>query len=116
MKSPRMVVLSFVGSLIFAAGCASPRHYTYVAAPPPPPPPPYGAVSPLIERATHEGFRMGSDAGVRDAYRGARYQPRRYPAFHDTPGYDPALGPFGPYRDTFRSAFLQGYDRGFYRR
>jgi hypothetical protein len=115
MKSSRIVVLSFAGSLIFAVGCSSPRHYAYVA-PPPLPPLAYGAVSPLVERATHEGFRMGSDAGVRDAYRGAHYQPKRYPAFHDTPGYDPAFGPYGPYRDTFRNAFLQGYDRGFYRR
>jgi hypothetical protein len=59
---------------------------------------------------------MGSDAGVRDAYGGFGYQPRRGRAFHDAPGYDPALGPYGPYRDAFRSAYLRGYDRGFYRR
>ncbi|HMG02647.1 MAG TPA: hypothetical protein VK596_05905 [Edaphobacter sp.] len=113
MKAPRVVILSFAGSLIFAAGCASPQRYAY--APPPPPPPPYAAAPPLVEQARHEGFRMGSDAGVRDAYRGFGYQPRRGPAFHNTPGYDPALGPYGPYRDAFRQAYLQGYDRGFYR-
>ena len=32
------------------------------------------------------------------------------------PGYDPALGPFGPYRDAFRSAYVRGYDQAFYRR
>jgi hypothetical protein len=53
---------------------------------------------------------------VRDAYHGFGYQPRRDRAFHDTPGYDPGLGPYGAYRDAFRSAYLQGYDRGFYRR
>ncbi len=74
--------------------------------------------SPIPSPGTSHTRRLpdGLDAGVRDAYRGAHYQPKRYPAFHDTPGYDPAFGPHGPYRDTFRNAFLQGYDRGFYRR
>jgi len=101
--------------LLLSVGCSSPHRYAYVAATPPPPPP-YGSVPPLIDVANREGFRMGSDAGVRDAYRGFGYQPRRGRAFHDTPGYDPALGPYGAYRDAFRNAYLQGYDRGFYRR
>ena len=28
----------------------------------------------------------------------------------------PALGPYGPYRDSFRGAYLRGYDQGFNRR
>jgi len=114
MKSPR-VAFFFAVPLLLSAGCASHHYYAY-APPPPPPPPAYASVPPLIERANHEGFRIGSDAGVRDAYHGFGYQPRRDRAFHDTPGYDPGLGPYGAYRDAFRSAYLQGYDRGFYRR
>ncbi|QNI38312.1 hypothetical protein [Edaphobacter albus] len=114
MKSPRVAVVILALPLILLVGCSSPRPYAY--APPPPPPPPYNSVPPLIDRANHEGFRIGVDAGTRDAYRGFSYQPRRDRAFHDTPGYDPALGPYGPYRDAFRNAYLRGYDRGFYRR
>lgn len=69
-----------------------------------------------MQEATREGFRFGSDAGLRDAYRGIGYHPTRGHAFHNTPGYDPSLGPYEPYRDAFRSAYVQGYDRGFYRR
>jgi len=112
MKSPRLVVALLSVPLFFAAGCAQ-RAYTYAYAPPPPPP--YSA-PPLIDRASHEGFRLGQQDGSRDAYHGFGYQPRRDPAFHDTPGYDPALGPYGPYRDAFRSAYLRGYDQGFPRR
>lgn len=114
MKSPRVAFFLAV-PLLLSAGCASHPYYAY-APPPPPPPPAYASVPPLIERANHEGFRIGSDAGVRDAYHGFGYQPRRDRAFHDTPGYDPGLGPYGAYRDAFRNAYLQGYDRGFYRR
>ncbi|RZU43359.1 hypothetical protein [Edaphobacter modestus] len=114
MKSPHVAAFFLAVPLLFSAGCASPHRYAYM--PPPPPQPPYSSVPPLIEQASREGFRIGSDAGLRDAYRGAGYQPRRDRAFHDTPGYDPAFGPYGPYRDAFRNAYLQGYDRGFYRR
>jgi len=59
---------------------------------------------------------MGSENGSRDAYRGFGYQPKRDPAFHNAPGYDPSLGPYGPYRDAFRNAYLRGYNQGFNRR
>jgi ribosome modulation factor len=98
---------------LFTAGCAS---HTYYGPPPPPPPPGYNGVPPLIERAQHEGFRAGSEDGARDAYNGFGYHPQRDRKFHNAPGYDPALGPFGPYRDAFRRAYLQGYDTGFHRR
>jgi len=114
MKSPRIFAVLLAVPLLFAAGCAQRTTYAY-APPPPPPPPPYSA-PPLIERATHEGFRIGSENGARDAYRGFGYQPRHDRAFHDTPGYDPAFGPYGPYRDAFRDAYLRGYDQGFRRR
>lgn len=111
MKSPRILAMLLAAPLILTAGCAEQRPYAYA---PPPPPPAYSA-PPLIERATHEGFRIGSANGARDAFRGFGYQPRRDRAFHDTPGYDPALGPYGPYRDAFRNAYLRGYDQGFHR-
>lgn len=115
MKSPRIAVVLLAIPLLFMAGCSSPRPYAYAPPPPPPPPPPYNSVPPLVERANREGFKIGVDDGMRDAYRGFGYQPRRSRAFHDTPGYDPALGPYDPYRDAFRNAYLRGYDRGFYR-
>jgi hypothetical protein len=94
---------------LFMAGCA-PHYY----APPPPPPP--NAVPALIQRADYEGFRTGRDDGARDAYNGTGYHPQHDRKVHDTPGYDPALGPYGPYRDSFRRAYLRGYDQGFHRR
>lgn len=114
MRSPRMMLAFLSVPLLFLAGCAHRTYYAY--APPPPPPPPYHAVPPLIERANHEGFRIGLADGARDADHGFGYQPRRDRAFHDTPGYDPALGPYEPYRDAFRNAYLRGYDQGFHRR
>ncbi len=111
MKSPRLFALLLAAPVLFVAGCAQQRPYAYAPAPPPPP----YAVSPLIERATHEGFRIGATNGARDSYRGYGYQPRRDRAFHDAPGYDPGLGPYGPYRDAFRNAYLRGYDQGFRR-
>ena len=92
-------------------GCA---HRTYYVAPSPPPPQAYREVPPLIQLAEQNGYRAGQDEGARDAYQSG-YHPRDDRAFHDTPGYDPRLGPYPPYRDAFRSAFLRGYDRNFNR-
>jgi hypothetical protein len=94
---------------LMVAGCAP--HPYYASAPPPA----YSA-PPLIERAEHQGFRAGSDDGARDAYNGFGHHPQHDRNFHNAPGYDPALGPFGPYRDAFRRAYLRGYDQTFYRR
>ena len=52
----------------------------------------------------------------RDAYNGYGHHPERERAYPDTPGYDPALGPYGPYRDAFRTSYRRGYDQAFYRR
>ena len=104
----RLALLSVISSaVLFTAGCA--LHYY---APPPPP----GFVSPLIQRGDQTGFRAGRDDGARDAYNGTGYHPQRDRNFHNTPGYDPSLGPYGPYRDSFREAYLRGYDQGFNRR
>ncbi len=104
------LLLSLTGvAALFVTGCAS--HAYYVA--PGPPPPAYGQRPPLIEVADRNGFQTGSADGARAAYEGRGYSPKHDRAFHDTPGYDPSLGPFGPYRQAFRNAYLRGYDAGF---
>lgn len=105
----RILLLSLGGAAtLFAAGCASHPYY-------PPPPPPYAQRPPLIDLADHNGFRAGTDDGARDAYNGRGYRPQHNRNFRDTPGYNPALGPFEPYRRAFRDAYLRGYDNGFRR-
>jgi hypothetical protein len=106
MKLTRFTLPLVSAACLFAAGCAS--HPYYAPGPPPPPPP-------IVERAQHEGFRAGTEDGARDAYNGFGYHPQRDRRFHDTPGYDPAMGPYRPYRDAFRGAYLQGYDQGLHR-
>ncbi|MEO6802098.1 MAG: hypothetical protein ABI197_02500 [Granulicella sp.] len=91
---------------LFVTGCAD---RVYVAGPPPGPPP-------LVEQADHDGFRIGFDNGTRDAGRGFGYHPRSDRAYHDTPGYDPRFGPFRPYQNNFRNAYLRGYNQAFNRR
>jgi hypothetical protein len=98
-------------AVLLSIGCAQRTYY----APPPPPPPPQ-AVPPLVGEAEHNGFRAGVDDGTRDAFNGFGYHPKHDRNFQETPGYDPRLGPYGPYQSYFRSAYLRGYDRGFYRR
>ncbi len=111
MKPKQAVLTVFSALLLFTvAGCA--HNYP----PPPPPPPPYAQQPPLIQLAEHNGFETGRSDGERDAVHGYPYSARRTRAYHDTPGYDPRLGPFGDYRNAFRNAYLRGYDKGFYRR
>jgi hypothetical protein len=94
--------------LLGGVGC----HHTYYA---PPPPPPAGP-PPIVQMADRNGFETGRSDGARESNAGYPFAPRRTRAYHDTPGYDPAFGPFNVYRDTFRNAYLRGYDRGFYHR
>lgn len=115
MKLSRSTLPFAAVGLLLLTGCASHPYYAYPPGPPPPPPG-YNGVPPLIERAQHEGFRAGSEDGSRDAYNGLGYHPRHDQRYHATPGYDPGMGPYQPYRDAFRSAYLQGYDKGYYRR
>jgi hypothetical protein len=112
MKRSGLSLLLVASTALLMAGCAS---HPYYAPGPPPLPPGYNGVPPLIERAQHEGFRAGSADGSRDAYNGFGYRPQRDRKFHSPPGYDPAMGPYKPYRDAFRGAYLQGYDQGFHR-
>ncbi len=111
--SPKALLFSFASAavLLGVTGCAS--HAYYLA--PLPPPQAYAQRPPLIDLADHNGFRAGSDDGARDAYERRGYRPRHDRAFHDTPGYDPNLGPFEPYRQAFRDAYMRGYDVGFRR-
>ncbi len=110
MRMRHVALPAVLFATLVVTGCAS---HTY-AGPPPPPPPGYG-VPPLIERADHEGYRMGVEDGGRDAYNGRGYRPKADRKFHETPGYDPAFGPYPPYRDAFRSAYLRGYYKGYNR-
>ena len=103
MKLSRIALPFVAATLLFSAGCAS--HPYYYA--PGPPPPPYSGAPSLLERAQHEGFRVGTSDGARDAYDRRGYHPKRNPAFRSAQG---------PYRDAFRGAYLQGYDQGFRRR
>ncbi len=105
------LTLAGTASVLAATGCAS--HPYYAAAPPPPPA--YVQRPPLIESADRNGFRTGESNGARDAYEGRGFRPQSDRAFRDTPGYDPNLGPFEPYRRAFRDAYLRGYDNGFRR-
>ncbi len=108
-KFSRFMLPAVAAACVFATGCAQ-RVYG-----PPPPPPPYSGNALLVE-ADHRGTRAGYDDGARDAANGFGYHPRHDRKYAETPGYDPALGPFPPYRDTFRSAYLRGYSNGFYHR
>lgn len=106
---PTRLALPLIAAVcLLTAGCAS---HNYAG-----PPPPYNAAPPLIQSAEHDGFRAGVDDGSRDAYNRTGYHPKRDRSFHDTPGYNPSFGPYGPYRSHFRSAYLRGYNQGFYRR
>jgi hypothetical protein len=111
MKLSRLALPLLAAAGLFTSGCASRTYYAVG----PPPPPGYNAAPPLIERAEHEGFRAGAGDGARDAYNRWGYHPQHDRNFHSTPGYDPAFGPYGPYRDTYRRAYLRGYDQGFRR-
>ena len=109
----KSLLISLAGVAALAVtGCAS---HPYYAAPPPPPPQAYQQRPPLIDLADRNGFQSGNADGARDAYDGRRFNPQHTRAFRNTPGYDPNLGPFEPYRRAFRDAYLRGYDAGFRR-
>ncbi len=107
-------VLLLSSAALLLSGCAS---HPYYAVAPPPPPPVYGyrQPPPLITVAEQEGFRAGRDDGARDSYVGHSYRPEHDRKFHDTPGYDPRLGPHEPYRNAFRDAYVRGYAAGYRR-
>ncbi len=98
-------------ALLGAMGCS---HPTYPPAAPPPPP--VAQQPPLIQLADRNGFQTGRSDGARDVANGYPFQPRRTRAYAETPGYDANLGPYGPYKNAFRNAYLRGYNVGYYRR
>lgn len=110
MRHLRPVLLACSFALLPLFGCSG-NHY-YAAAPPPPP---YAQVPPAVEVGRRNGFETGRADGARDVGSGFAYAPRRTRGFHDTPGYDPRLGPFDAYRNAFRDGYLRGYDRGYHR-
>jgi hypothetical protein len=108
----KQILFATTSSLLLATGLGCAHNYP----PPPPPPPPIAQAPPIIQLAEHNGFEMGRSEGAGAAANGFPFAPRRTRAYHDTPGYDSQLGPFGPYQNAFRNAYLRGYDKGFYRR
>ena len=109
MKTNCLVLVAASSLFLFAGlGCA-PRYVT------PPPPPPGAQLPPLLQLADRNGFETGRSDGAHAVESGIAPSPRRTRAYHDTPGYDPQLGPFGAYRDAFRNAYLRGYQRGYNR-
>jgi hypothetical protein len=110
MKHNRLILAIASTMLLLGVGCA--HNYP----PPPPPPPPPSGPPPIVQLGDRNGFETGRSDGARDAANGVPFSARRTRAYHDTPGYDPQLGPFPIYRDAFRNSYLRGYDRGYYRR
>jgi hypothetical protein len=109
----QLLVIPAMLAILTLSGCEPEPIY----APAPPPPPVYtGEVPPLVRLAERNGYRAGFDDGGRDAYYHAGYTPRRDEKYRDAPGYDYRLGPSPPYVDSFRSAYLRGYDNGYYGR
>jgi len=106
-----ILMLALSSTLCFVAlGCSHPHYY-----PPPPPPPPMAQGPTLVQLADRNGFETGRSDGSMAAERGLPPRPEHTRAFHDTPGYDPQLGPFPVYRNAFRDAYLRGYQRGYKR-
>lgn len=110
MKLLRVFLPGVASAALLLGGCGHPQPYS------PPPPPPYARVPPLVQMAEANGFRAGVDEGRRDAANGFGYAPQRGHLYRQAPGYDPNYGPRGPYVQYFRSAYLRGYDKGFYHR
>ena len=112
MKDVRLSLLLLTAGALLTAGCSSNRYY---AATPPPPPYAFRGQAQQIDFAEHQGFRAGVDDGARDAYAGHKFKPEHDRKFHDTPGYDPQMGPYGPYRDACRNGYVHGYANGYRR-
>lgn len=110
----RLALLPLCAVALALTGCYDDQ-VPYAQAPPPPPAV-YAPSPQQLDQASRNGFRAGEEDGSRDAYNGAPFSARRTQAYHDTPGYDDSVGPFEPYQNTFRNAYLRGYDRGFYHR
>lgn len=110
MFRSRVLAFGFASAAtLLTAGCAHRTYYGYA----PPPPPPYAGQPPLIQAAERNGFQTDRADGANDSFSGRRFRAERTRAFHDAPGYDPNFGPFPPYRDAFRQAYVRGYQQGY---
>jgi hypothetical protein len=103
-------LLTLLVALGLTVGCSHPYY------PPPPPPPPPSGPPPIVQMAERNGFEAGRADGAREAAQGFPFAPRRTRAYRETPGYDPNVGPFPPYQNAFRNAYLRGYNEGYYHR
>jgi len=66
--------------------------------------------------AQREGYRDGLAAGRDDRRDREQYNPQKHSDYRKaTDGYDRRFGSKGQYKQTYRSAFLQGYARGYNR-
>ncbi|HEU5341241.1 hypothetical protein [Edaphobacter sp.] len=108
MKLSRLAVPLIAAGILLTAGCS---HQTYYVSAPPPPP--VNEVPPMIAHARHEGYRAGQDDAARDLYNRSGYHPRNNWKYRDTPGFQPGMGPFADYQNTFRLAYLSGYEAAF---
>ena len=88
MKRLPFALIAACSLAMLAATVCHPAYY------PPPPPPPPMQQPPLVQLAERNGFETGRSDGARDASYGAAFHARNTRAYHDTPGYDPQLGPF----------------------
>jgi hypothetical protein len=72
----------------------------------------------IERRNAHDfGFRDGRYAGERDRVTGHSYRPTHDNNYkHADRGYDPAYGNKQLYRDEYRAAYAEGYERGYYAR
>jgi hypothetical protein len=78
----------------------------------------YGDTVYDVERhnARDFGFRDGRDDGERDRVTGHSYRPTHDSNYkHADRGYDSAYGNWQLYRDEYRAAYAEGYERGFHR-
>lgn len=110
MKLSRLAIPLLATGVLLIAGCSHQNYYVSS-----PPPPPVNEVPPMIAHARHEGYRAGQADASRDYYDGSGYHPRHNWKYRDTPGFQPGMGPFGDYQNTFRLAYLNGYDVTFRR-
>ena len=106
----RTLFAASLASAFLVLGCDD---NPYQASQQPPPPAVYTQPTANIDLAERNGFEAGERDGQRDSYNGYRYEPRATRAYRQTPGYDHHLGPFAPYVNTFRNAYLRGYGQSY---
>jgi hypothetical protein len=95
--------------------------YNPEQAPPPPPPPPAPPAGQAVpapqgsqDLAYDMGYRDGLFIGEHDARDGRPFRPDKNHLYNDAGhGYMKAYGERAAYRETYRQAFLKGYQDGY---